>query len=315
MLVIIEGADKTGKSTLAHAIEKRFGYSYRHFGAPGPDPGREYAEFLASLKEPTVCDRFYIGEQVYGPLLRGKAIITNLQKAVIERYCRFRGAVLIWACTPLEIVQERLVRDGDDLISLEQNAKAWNMFKSVISECNVLPLCCYDSSKPGALERIMCELDPVLNTMRHIAGMANYYCSGFGTIWGPRMVVVGDAINERVTWINKPFDRGSSSEYLYSCLREASIPEKRLYFCNAKDLTVEEATFLRIESSEPWLALGDKAHNRLSELGITHSYIPHPQFWKRFHVTQREEYVGMLRLWKKDYERDQVNFYYAIHYS
>lgn len=298
MLIIIEGCDKSGKTTLAREISKRFNYEYQHFGAPGPEPGREYAEFLLNLKRPTVCDRFYIGEQVYGPLLRGKSLITNLQKAVIERLCRLRGAIVIYAQTPLEVCQERLAKSKDEDVTLKENEIAWKMFREVIEETHITPMCLYDSSKPDSINTLLAQLAPVLNTMRQMSGLASVYCSGIGTIFGDKMVVVGESLNERVTWIGKPFDRGVSSEFLYSCLREASVPESKLYFCNADKLTVEEATFIRQGDTTPWLALGDKAHRKLSDLQIDHVWIPHPQYWKRFKNGERAEYVGMIDKWR-----------------
>lgn len=298
MLVIIEGPDKAGKTTLAKEITKRFGYCYSHFGAPGPDPGREYADFLCKLERPTVCDRFYIGEQVYGPLLRGKSLISNLQKAVLERLCRFRGAVLIYASTPLEVCQERLARSKDDDVTPVQNAIAWKMFQEIIKEIHIAPMCLYDSSRAESLDVLLAQIRPVLHTMHSLAGLAHIYCTGIGTIFGSKMVVVGESLNERVTWVGKPFDKGVSSEFLYSCMREAEIPEAKLYLCNADKLTVEESMFIRQGETLPWLALGELAHAKLQELRIDHTWIPHPQYWKRFHANEREEYVGMLKKWR-----------------
>lgn len=307
MLIIIEGPDKSGKSTLAREIEKRFGYSYAHFGAPGPDPAGEYARFLLNLKGPTVCDRFYLGEQVYGPLLRGKSVITNLQKAVIERLCRYRGAILIYAGTPLEVCQERLAKSKYEDVTVDQNAKAWEMFRSIITECSIMPVCHYDSSKSDSVNKLIKELETPLAIMRAMSGLARVYCTGLGTIQGDKMVVVGEKLNDRISWIGKPFDKGVSSEFLYSCFREAGIPESKTYFVNAATLTIEEAMFLQFGDTTPWLALGNEAHEKLNSLQITHSNIPHPQYWKRFHGDERGEYIGMLKLWKSKYNAVRQN--------
>jgi len=301
MLIIIEGPDKSGKTTLARAIEKKFGYKYEHFGPPGPDPAGEYARFLINLKEPTVCDRFYLGEQVYGPLLRKESLITDLQKVVIERLCRYRGAILIYACAPLHICQDRLIRDKDENITLDQNKKAWDMFFALMQTVPIQPICLYDSTEQNALEKCLVEIDSISKIMRAMAGLAHVYCNGIGTISNDKMVIVGEKLNERITWVGKPFDKGLSSEFLYSCMQDAKIPEIRVYICNANKLSVEEAIFLRYGNTEPWLALGSPAHDLLSELQITHSFIPHPQYWKRFKNGEYKEYIGMLKLWKDQY--------------
>src|ERR1700675_809922 len=103
MLAVIEGADKTGKTTLAKAIAKQLGYKYIHFSAPKGPPADEYIDFLLALKRPTVCDRFHLGELVYGPLLRGKAGLTPLQLATIERVMRLKQTIVIHAITDMKL--------------------------------------------------------------------------------------------------------------------------------------------------------------------------------------------------------------------
>ncbi len=147
MLIIIEGADKTGKTTLAKEITERYGYRYHHFGPPGPNPAEEYAEFLINLKEPVVCDRFFYGEMVYGPLLRGKSLMTTRQINMIEQMCLAHNAYLIHAEPKLDIINNRMHELGDDMITVEQNEKAYGMFNTVISKA-ILPKLKYDSAKP-----------------------------------------------------------------------------------------------------------------------------------------------------------------------
>jgi hypothetical protein len=80
-LVIVEGPDGAGKTTLAGALRDRLGFAYRHEGPPPAD--REdvtgyYVErlteaLMATFDAPgVVMDRFALGERVYGPLLRGR---------------------------------------------------------------------------------------------------------------------------------------------------------------------------------------------------------------------------------------------------
>ena len=61
MIIVVEGADKTGKTTLAKDLADHLGWEYKHFGPPGPDPALDYVTFLRDLKTPVVCDRFFLG--------------------------------------------------------------------------------------------------------------------------------------------------------------------------------------------------------------------------------------------------------------
>ena len=69
--LVIEGPDGAGKTTLAQALCAS-GYAYRHEGPPPPTvPAlRYYAGILARLEQPTLLDRFHLGELVYGPIVR-----------------------------------------------------------------------------------------------------------------------------------------------------------------------------------------------------------------------------------------------------
>ena len=72
MIVIIEGCDGTGKTTLAKKIAKKFKLKYLHESAP-PKPGYEYyAEKALTLPNNCVVDRFHLGECVYPRIKKGK---------------------------------------------------------------------------------------------------------------------------------------------------------------------------------------------------------------------------------------------------
>lgn len=294
MLIIIEGADKTGKTTLAKEISSCLGFKYHHFGVPGPDPASDYAKFLINMKEPTVCDRFFYGEMVYGPLLRGKSVIKPLERMVIERLCRMRNALLIHANTPLALVSERLRVMGDDMITQEQNEKAYEAFNSVLSDSS-LPVLSFSSVYDNSAERfIINKLDVMAYNMLNKAIEAAKVITGVGTVDRPTVVLVGEKLNINQTWMCVPFDRGPSSEFLNECIIRAGINESELYIVNADTLTKAEVDFLYLNSAVKFVALGSKASIKLSEYEVQHVAIPHPQYWKRFHYTRKNEYIKML---------------------
>lgn len=295
MLIIIEGPDKSGKTTLAKKIEEQFNYKYAHFSAPGNDPASEYASFFTSISIPTVCDRSYFGERVYGPLLRGASKISDLQYAVIERICRLKGAIFIYASTPLQICQDRLNDNlTNEKISLENNQKAWVRFKTLIHSCNIKPILFYDATKQISLDRLLLQLEQLLPSFKSHAILARDCCSGIGTIYGRKIVFVGDRLNINTTWLGLPFDSGPSSNYLYKRFKEARVPEDMAYLCNAINLTEREVAFLNLEKTT-WIGLGAYADQKLSNLGVKHQSIPHPQYWHRFRAHESEAYVKFLK--------------------
>jgi hypothetical protein len=290
MLIVIEGADKTGKTTLAKAVAKQLGYEYVHFSAPKGPPADEYIDFLLALKKPTVCDRFHLGELVYGPMLRGKAGLTPLELVTIERVMRLRQTVVVHAVTDPRLANRRLVVSKEhEVVNQDQNLAAAGRFAEVVPRTNAGPVLRYDGSS-------MDNLNAVVRKLAMIDASADRGMSytGIGTVTGRKLVFVGEQVNKNVTWRGLPFDRGASSQFLLDVFTAASIPEKAVYICNADRLTGEEAKQLR-QGPTVFVALGAKASKKLTELGISHSALPHPQYVKRFHWKRQSEYVYQLR--------------------
>lgn len=75
--VIVEGADGTGKTTLADQLAIAFGAEYEHVGPPRKDmtPFAEHVEYAFVLAEEygrVVFDRFHLGTFAYGPIFRAE---------------------------------------------------------------------------------------------------------------------------------------------------------------------------------------------------------------------------------------------------
>lgn len=64
-VIVIEGADKTGKSTLAASLVKFTGWPVAHMrqpASPGPDVAlQECLDALEHQKGPFIADRFHVG--------------------------------------------------------------------------------------------------------------------------------------------------------------------------------------------------------------------------------------------------------------
>lgn len=291
MLIVIEGPDKTGKTTLAKAIERELGYEYKHFSAPKGSPADEYIDFLLALKRPTVCDRFHLGELVYGPMFRGKAGITPLELVTIERVMRLKQTIIIHAVTNMELANHRLARSTEhEVVDFTQNLKAAEGFAKVVPLTNAGPVIRYDGSSLDSIRKIISDLKKI----RESLGEPRKY-TGIGTITGSKIVFVGEQVNKKVTWRNLPFDRGASSQFLLDTFVAAGVPEKAVYICNANKLTRMEACQLAQAGRTTFIALGAKAANKLADFGFRCFEFSHPQFIKRFHYRQKGHYVAQFK--------------------
>lgn len=292
MLIVVEGPDKTGKTTLCKAIERELGFKYKHFSAPKGSPADEYIDFLLDLKEPTVCDRFHLGELVYGPMFRGKAGITPLELVTIERVMRLKQTIIVHAVTNMKLANQRLdVSTEHEVVDKPQNLAAAEGFARVVPLTNAGPVLRYDGSSLDNL-RVMIEQIRVI-----IASWTeqNAY-TGIGTIAGSKLVFVGEAVNKNVTWRGLPFDRGNSSQFLLDVFQAAGIPEKAVYICNADKLTAKEMSALVLGGRTTFFTLGRKADLKLRKFGSTDHYaLPHPQFIKRFHYNRQGKYINAFK--------------------
>jgi hypothetical protein len=134
MICLIEGCDKTGKTTMAREFERR-GYVYRHFSAPKGSPWQEYSQFLAGGDLATVLkrggrvvlDRFHLGEPVYAKLYGRKSDLSAKRvKALDARLLRL-GTVLVHATGPFQMVLNRLDEKTDP--DGAQARRALDLFK------------------------------------------------------------------------------------------------------------------------------------------------------------------------------------------
>lgn len=104
MLVILEGADGSGKTSLANRIRKDLDEYTLFLKSSGPPTIGQLADvigWLASVptRIPIVCDRLsVISEYVYGPIIRGKCI-HGLTIEQMARWLKPRPSLIIH-CRP-----------------------------------------------------------------------------------------------------------------------------------------------------------------------------------------------------------------------
>lgn len=137
MLIIIEGADKNGKTTLASHISERHGYNYIHHGPPR-NGYMGYMDEILDLKNKTVMDRSFIGEMIYGPLLRGRSCIDNNQFDCLLKLSDVLNGVVIHCHQSDETKRLWHVDDKELKIDWTMNIKAAKRFE-VLMECEVKP--------------------------------------------------------------------------------------------------------------------------------------------------------------------------------
>jgi thymidylate kinase len=146
MIILLEGPDGAGKSTLrnelirVHAEEGRGGSAIWNRGpfTAEHSPWAEYAfDLLQLTPNPdwlVVMDRWHLGELVYGPLLRGASRLSLAQARWLDSLLRDRGALYVHLYAPSPTLMKRLAERGDDLIDPHLLPKINNAYCGLFQE-------------------------------------------------------------------------------------------------------------------------------------------------------------------------------------
>lgn len=120
VFIILEGIDKSGKSTLARYLSKELNIPIYKFSQPKEDPYNEYYQFLIKTNKSHILDRFYLGELVYGPVFRGKSGLNSSHVKVIEQTCKNKRTINIYTSNTPEIIKERFEKEKETFVKSEQ---------------------------------------------------------------------------------------------------------------------------------------------------------------------------------------------------
>jgi len=285
-IIILEGADGSGKTTLANWLHDVHGYQVVKTNAPKPgeDIFKTYTDPLmaaAASVAPTVFDRHYLGETIYGPLLRGQDGLGAHGAALLERLVAALGAALVICAPPWETLvagwgsKEDMLKHTDQLRAVNDR---------YLIEAKRLGLAVYDWTKGIPLTTEVSASLPIGVTGYHDAEV----------LW------VGERTNtSKLDW-NLPFhDLGGSSKYLWDALQATGWGDRRGAWVNALDLNGRprdlSAIVRKLQSVRCIVALGAVAHGVCEKQRLNSVQVPHPAYWKRFHAHDEPTYQNMMR--------------------
>lgn len=316
MLVICEGVDGGGKSTLVNALAGTYmswciandvGFSeptILRFGQPEPGISAfdEYElplhqsplrDLVTSTTELVLADRYSVGEPFYGPLYRGGSRLSPGGVLHVELLLQSVGAVKLLA-QPDDVatVRKRLAERGEDFlmphhVDLVHRQYEVHGRRYAYQRAEQLPLM---STISTAHLRQRQRLDSIASMLPGYVGSLR-----------PRVVLVGDRRNDRLESATPEFNSafipcvsGSSSSYLMSALNLTGIYSSNLGIVNAHEPGVDLSLLLDVGTIESVVALGNEASTALSAAGVTHAKVPHPQWWRRFRHSKLSEYANEI---------------------
>lgn len=120
MIIIIEGPDGSGKTTLANQLSRQTGYKIIHRTRPKTEEEKaimmdEYLGIIRS-RENIIFDRSWYSEMVYGPVMRDASVISYSQMYDLERRLMKVGAMIIYCTDAKPVLWARCQERGEDYI-------------------------------------------------------------------------------------------------------------------------------------------------------------------------------------------------------
>lgn len=302
MLIIVEGPDGAGKSTLIQRLVNELGdtnprdkVEVLKKGPPHPTqhPLDEYVTPLLSyrpgLGHHIICDRWHVGEWIY-PEVLGRT--TQADRAVwyyTEMFLASRGALVFYPRTPVDVIKERVTRRGDDLVAVHQLAKVFAGY-DYMRDQHLLPYRHWTVDTTHAVQTVLVHGRHRENMAKRLNTLTTYVGPP-----APEWLLVGDirigTYDGDLRPAFMPY-RSTSGHYLFSALRRHQFTS--LGVINAND--VDDAVWAQYDifHDVDTVTLGNHARGKMNGAGRDHPGVPHPQYVRRFHNKQGDAYAEAI---------------------
>ena len=299
MLIILEGPDCAGKSTLAQSIAldvfMPMHQPYHLFRAGPPGKIHPLDAYVAPLlkfgpDDVVVCDRWHVGERVYPAVMDRPTRMTPGVFEYIELFLQSRGAATLLMDQTDEELVRRMNERGDDYVNVFQLLDAAHSFRAqrmLLRTKTIQP--------PSMLVSTADARGSVVRELRL------RYTTWIGSA-RPNVLLMGDVrACDGQTCKHKtkhdpagpafmPYD-STSGAFLFGALYPAPA---NLAVANACDVDMPEMLWADL-GGPPIVALGVKASRQLTERGLRHAAVPHPQYVRRFHHGAQAEYGQLIK--------------------
>lgn len=281
-LIILEGPDGAGKSTLAERYAAQ-GFWVVHLDRfpRVKNLARLHLEAMTpalNRHRAVVLDRAWMTERVYGEVYRSGANRIPVPLArMLERVAARCPTRVLLCLPPVEACLKafRSRRDQEYLKGEDDLRRVWERYAELHARQQLTSLPTDVVDYTDGHTRTLAPW-----TIPHPGGRA-------AGRWDAPIVLVGEGSSEHTDadpLAQYPFVQlgaGGCSRWLAAQLEEGGISEASLLWANASDPEVDKVIFARPRQAV--IALGSAALKRLHELGIeAYAVVDHPQHAKRF---------------------------------
>lgn len=306
MLILCDGADGSGKSTLGARLVDELSRRYPsdtvelwHAGKPTNHPLDEYVTPLINYRpgrgHHIVCDRWHWGERVY-PRVKGRT--TQFDEPTFrytELFLQARGALGVHVWRDVLELQDVFRQRGEFVLTDDELHETQKLF-TVAYNSSSLTRQVVRPDEPDVVEYLIAEASRAELKARSVTNLVTYV--------GPPQastLLFGDVRNDPTTHPNGPAFMpfpATSGAFLMRALYESSMIdtlEGGLGIANACD--VDDVRDV-IAAVRPYsvVTLGANAWKAYTDLfGVKDvGAMPHPQYVRRFHHRHCEDYGAAI---------------------
>ncbi len=296
-LIVLDGPDACGKTTLAKTLCKLYGGLHLHCeGKRFEDMFNYQTEVLVEATKHcedqlVVIDRLWPSEHIYAGVFRGGTKFPH-QRRLMDRVIRKHAGLYVF-CLPYSV--------GDAVCRHRKNIDEDHPYSDKDYKQLLVDYCCLYGSmehRPDVfkyhIEVDGRDIDTTCECL--VASLTNWRSYQYqpclsqdpgilGHLQGAKYLVVGEEVKPKTKLYKWPFyEHGNSSAYLCKALDKADIDDTKLMFMNAKDphFMKHVTRLVRGHDLIP-VALGKIARSALLQFGFKIRELPHPQFMRRFH--------------------------------
>ena len=297
-LIILEGEDGTGKSTLAQQLKTALpdGAEIFHLG---PFKGVTRPASLCRLyidammpallgHSNVIMDRCWLSEPIYGEIYRGgKSRLDPVDQRMLERIALTANTLVVQCRAPWRHIEKTFqARRGQEyLANTTQLFEVAKLYDGLPAN-TMLPLVRFDFSYSSALD--------VLSSMSSMASRPHSTnINTAGNIDAP-VLIVGEEFADHDNdsplrqWPFVSFQGRGCSRWLTLQLHHAGIRENDLLWINSDQLPLIVGALFDVSDEDRGdkrlkvVALGEEARRACGEARLDSIAFAHPQYWKRF---------------------------------
>lgn len=313
-LVLLEGVDGGGKSSLADRIADTFAFLTEdepnpptltriHKGKPTPglDAFQEYElplerfdlrDQIRSKRDLVIMDRWHAGEMPYGLTYRDHSRLDDAGMLHVEMTLTAFGAVKVLVQPRnVDIVKMRLRDRGEDFLQPQHVGQVHQWYENHRNRHGYVRV-----TDTAPSELIVMARDRALgDDPAPPRGWPGYIGSAT-----PHLLLVGDQRNDgpraRHEFVRAftPWLNGGSAHFLMKTLVLGNMFHG-VGVVNAHEPGVDLTLIDKIEPRPAVVTLGRLASKTLTDLGVRHETVPHPQWIRHFRSNQMSWYVQEIK--------------------